>query len=177
MDQSEIAGIYFGGCNFEGAVFARSTFIGVYLHDCKMDPVNFTDVVFKKASTAYEKSKVKESEFDGTIVAKTDFSGIEDLGHRQMSGVQYDYRYPPKNFPCRLSDDDVAGQGGSQKTARPVLPPTWDYDKQQHWSMARWEKYKASEGAVVPLDQEGNEVPIVEPEAAESADTLVGDSD
>jgi hypothetical protein len=34
---------------------------------------------------------------------------------------------------------------------------------EQYWDMARWERYKASKDAVVPLDQQGNEVPIVDP--------------
>ena len=174
--QERVSGFYFAGCNFVGAVFSQSKFVGVTFTECMMTQTILTKVEFKKEETPYKKFVLKDSDFEGAIISDVDFKGIESLEYQQMSGAKYQCEYPPKNFPCRLSDDDAAGQYGPQP-ARPILPPPWDSDKQQYWSMARWEKYKASEGAVVPLDQEGNEVPIVEPEVPESADTPDGDAD
>ena len=176
LDQDKVSGFYFGACNFDRAIFSRSKFAGVVFAFCTMTNTILSKVEFKKEETPYKNLRLYNSDFEGAIITDVDFKGIESLKYQQMSAAKYLCEFPPKNFPCRLRDDGTASQDGPQP-ARPILPPPWDHDKQQYWSMARWEAYKASEGAVVPLDQEGNEVPIVEPEAQESADTPDGDAD
>ena len=161
-DQSEISGIFFSSCNFKNASLSRNRFIGTHFNNCKMTDANFTNVGFNEAIIPFKESFLNDSEFEGTLISNVDFMRIERLGHRQMAKVRYECQHPPKNFPYRLTDAGAAGQKGS-RALRPILPPPWDSNMEQYWDMARWERYKASKDAVVPLDQQGNEVPIVDP--------------
>ena len=162
-DQSAITGFHFGRCNFDRSLFSQSKLSSVLFVKCKMIDTIMTGVELKKAATNYAETELDDSEFDGAEISDVDFVGIASLAHGQMAKVRYDYRHPPKNFPCKLPDDHAPGQHGS-KAARPILPTPWNHDEKRYLNLDEAIKFhRDTADEYRPRHSDGSFVRMVDP--------------
>ena len=165
IPESQLISISFYDCNFESSFCSMVKFNNVTFRNCALDHSMFLNTSFMKSDATALYSQLESSTFEGTLISGLDLSAATRLERNQMARTKYLASLPPTNFPFFVSNELSLSQVTDQAPQRPVLPPPFDFTKNQYLSRDEALEFHRKTGDKHrPLNNNEEFVPIVDPD-------------